>query len=241
MNILDRLERRLEQLVEGVFTRTFRGTPHPVDVARALTRAMDEHAIVSLSRTYAPNAFRVLLGAPEFETWSPVVAQIARELEAYLADYATERRYVLPGPLRVTIAAGEGPPAAEGFRIEAHLTQPSGEAVEATTVFEPPAEEEAGPPRAGGVLLGPEGARYPLADDVVLLGRGDSCAIVLQDGAASREHARFERGPEGWIVLDLGSKNGTYVNGARIERQALRSGDRIRIGSTTFDFQAEGP
>lgn len=238
MNILDRLERRLEQLVEGVFTRAFRGAPHPVDVARALTRTMDEHTLVSLSRTYAPNEFQVSLGRPEFETWSPVVAQIAGELEAYLADYATERRYVLPGRLRVTIAAGDEVAEPEGFRIEAHLSQPSPQAVEPTTVFEPPDEDEAGPPPAG-LLLASGGARYPLAGDVVLLGRGDTCTIVLQDTAASREHARLERTPGGWVLLDLDSKNGTYVNGERIERRTIRSGDRIRIGATTFDFQAE--
>lgn len=238
MSILDRLERRLEQLVEGLFARAFRGATHPVDVARALTRAMDERTIVSLSRTYAPNEFRVSLDGREFEAWAPVAPQIAEEIEAYLADYATERRYVLPGRVRVTIAAAEEAPGPDGIRIEAGLSQPAPDALDQTTLFEPPDEDGIPAPAAQGILLASDGLRYLLSAEPVVLGRGDGCSIVLRDAAASREHARLERGTEGWILLDLGSKNGTYVNGERIDRHPIRPGDRIRIGGTTLDFQA---
>jgi signal transduction histidine kinase/ActR/RegA family two-component response regulator len=89
-------------------------------------------------------------------------------------------------------------------------------------------------------LSGPEsGRRYPITLEVKL-GRDPAATIQLAAGDISRRHARVIRSPEGEVTLeDLGSRNGTRVNGARIERQVLHHGDQVQLGAETVFLYSE--
>ena len=78
----------------------------------------------------------------------------------------------------------------------------------------------------------------PLEGDRVTLGKGDACAIVIDwDRAVSRVHAVLERFGDTWVVRDLGSRNGTFVNGERLSgERLLRALDEIRVGDTRLVF-----
>lgn len=85
------------------------------------------------------------------------------------------------------------------------------------------------------VVLAPEpallGRRYPLDPAAAItLGRDPASTLALQSKGLSRAHARLERRPEGWWVLDAGSTNGTFVNGAQIQAAPLRRGDTLQCG-----------
>lgn len=84
------------------------------------------------------------------------------------------------------------------------------------------------------VVAGPDtGRRFTLGERAVI-GRGAGVAVPLRDELASRMHAQIIRAADGALVLeDLGSKNGTKINGRETRRAALRFGDRIVIGGTT--------
>jgi diguanylate cyclase (GGDEF)-like protein len=73
-----------------------------------------------------------------------------------------------------------------------------------------------------------------------LLGRDDACHIRLEGEAISRRHAAIERDGVNYVVRDLGSTNGTFLNENRIECAALKSGDRLRLGKQIFKFVANG-
>ena len=80
---------------------------------------------------------------------------------------------------------------------------------------------------------------YDLVGDRVTLGRDPVNDIVLPgDATISRSHAELDRRERQWVVLDLESRNGTMVNGRRINRHPLRDGDRIEVGSTLLTFVA---
>jgi len=75
-----------------------------------------------------------------------------------------------------------------------------------------------------------QGERWVLRSERLLIGRGAECDIVVPDRQISRQHARIRRAPEGIVVEDLGSKNGTHVNGVRIEAPTvLQDGDVVQI------------
>jgi len=77
-----------------------------------------------------------------------------------------------------------------------------------------------------------------IGEEPFIVGRGMSCDLTIAEQAISRQHAKFERTAHGFTITDLGSTNGTWVNGTRIETQTLKSGNRVRIGSRIFKFIA---
>ena len=85
------------------------------------------------------------------------------------------------------------------------------------------------------------GAQHPVDADVTI-GRDESADLQLPDKAVSRRHAALRIEGETAVVEDLGSRNGTFVNGERVEdRQRLREGDSLQLGGTTLEVRsAEG-
>ena len=87
-------------------------------------------------------------------------------------------------------------------------------------------------------LVLPDGSRHVLETERVTVGRQSTCSIVIKDTNVSREHAQFRRGRDGWTVRDLGSTNGTKINGVRVEgEQLLANGDVVLIGSIPVRFE----
>ena len=86
------------------------------------------------------------------------------------------------------------------------------------------------------VVVGSKRRPYPLAKDSLSIGRLDSCDIVLSDAGVSRKHAEVRREGDEWVVIDLGSTNGTVVNGQPVRRHRLAAGDRIEVGETVIEY-----
>jgi pSer/pThr/pTyr-binding forkhead associated (FHA) protein len=87
------------------------------------------------------------------------------------------------------------------------------------------------------VLRGPNtGARFLLDDDEVMSGRHPDSDIFLDDVTVSRKHAIFRRTPQGFVVRDVGSLNGTYVNRDRIDTVQLTDSDEVQIGKYRLVF-----
>ena len=85
-----------------------------------------------------------------------------------------------------------------------------------------------------------ERRRFPLANDVVTIGRSEGCDLRIPLGDVSRKHCTLVQSEGQILVQDLGSSNGTYVNGKRVQEASLRAGDQIRIGSLRFTVQIDG-
>jgi pSer/pThr/pTyr-binding forkhead associated (FHA) protein len=79
-----------------------------------------------------------------------------------------------------------------------------------------------------------------LQGERVVVGRLASCDICLHDRNVSRQHAAFVNGPGGWAITDLGSTNGTLVNGAAVTQSPLRSGDVVTVGITELVYHDPG-
>ncbi|HYN33887.1 MAG TPA: FHA domain-containing protein [Ilumatobacteraceae bacterium] len=95
-------------------------------------------------------------------------------------------------------------------------------------------------PNEVGVLIvragAQAGARFALDEVVTHLGRHPDSEISLDDITVSRRHAEIERTPDGYVVTDAGSLNGTYVNQERIDKMLLRHGDELQIGKFRLVF-----
>jgi pSer/pThr/pTyr-binding forkhead associated (FHA) protein len=92
-------------------------------------------------------------------------------------------------------------------------------------------------PREETATLEWNGSTFTLTDRVTVIGRSSECDIRLDDANASRRHAEVRRIGDGYSVVDLGSTNGTEVNGQRIQETALMNGDVISVGTTRITFE----
>ena len=217
---LNDIERRLERGVEGFFGRVFRSGVRPVELGRKLVREMDSKRTVGVNgQTMVPNAFTFEVSDDDFEQLSDMLSALRRELGDLARSHAHDEGYRLAGPLEVEVIAASG-------------RRPG--LVALTSRFHSP---EPGVPIAALVL--PNGDRVPLADEIVTIGRNADSAIVLGDPNASRHHAEIRPLGAGFVVVDLGSTNGTQVNGARITEHVLQPGDVVTFGSTVLRFEQD--
>jgi hypothetical protein len=246
---LQRFERRLEGMVEGTFARVFKSELQPVEVASAVQHEMDERAaIVAQGRTLVPNDFVVEIAQTDAERLDIMIESLSLELVTLAKDHAKEQGYSFVGPVRIRF---EGiPDLATGmFRIRSGVIR--GHTVEAGEVRQPVSDL----PRGGGsqlpgrprlVISGSQpgtglqaGSTYDLQGPVTLLGRGTDCDLRMVDPGVSRHHAEL-RVEDGQVVLvDLGSTNGTLVNGQPVRRVVLTEGTNVTLGRTTMVFHQD--
>jgi hypothetical protein len=212
-------ERRLEKMVEGAFSRVFRSGLRPVELGRRLVREMDDGRSVDVrGRTVVPNHFTVELSAEDYAQFGEVHQSLVRELGEAAREHARDEGYVFMGPVQVELA--------ESASIRTGAFQITGRMREG--------KDGSG---TGSILLS-TGDRIPLGRDIVTIGRSPDSAIVLADPNVSRKHAEIRPHGDAWVVVDLGSTNGSRINGARIASQELRDGDDISFGNTHARFEA---
>ena len=213
---LHAFERRLETLVEGVFSRAFRSGLQPVEIGRRLAREMDDQRTVGVHGLIAPNSFRVRLSEPDRARFEPFESTLLRELADAARSHARDEGYGFLGQVIVTV---ETDPELTAGQCAVN------------------ADIKADPDGRVGTLVTADGRRIPVIDRPVVIGRLSSCDIPLGDPQVSRRHAEVRRDPEGFTVFDLGSTNGTVVNGSPVRERRLADGDELRIGSATIRFE----
>jgi len=233
VGVLQRFERRLETLVEGAFARAFRSSVQPVEIAGALQReTADRAVIVGQGRTLVPNDFVVELGPTDHDRLEPYADTLGEEFAGVVQEYAGEEHYTFVGPVQVHFEIADDVDTGR-FRVRSDVirgaipsgTLPTGRAAEGLPSLL----------MAAGTA---EETSYPLSKQTTVVGRGENADLRLADPGASRRHAEIRRA-EAWVTIrDLGSTNGTLVNGKRIEEADLDDGDEVTIGETTFTFRA---
>lgn len=227
MSVLDRFEKSVEGAVNGVFSKFGSKDLQPVDLSSALEREIDNEAMpVGRDRTVAPNEYRFKLSTPDFdhiEQWGSET--LADELADNLTNYARSQHYAFVGP--VVVIFEEDLDLAKGsFKLTAASVQ--GNDVPVTTD-----EQSQDCP-----LLEINGSQYLLTKEKTILGRGSGCDIVIDDPGISRKHLEIDVTPNGVIARDLGSTNGTYVEGHQVPAATLLDGNTITIGRTRILYWA---
>jgi FhaA, N-terminal domain/FHA domain len=223
--ILRDFERRLGGLVEGFFATTFRSGLQPVELAKRLMREMDSGKTVGVREVWAPNRYVFTLSEQDGQRFEQAEQALVGELKQVVRDAAAERGWGLVGPPEVEFEVDEG--LGKG-RFECVASFVEGE------------EELPPQPAAGGrgSLVSVDGRSRVLDRPSMTIGRLPECDVVVDDAGASRQHAEVRRTDDGFVLSDLGSTNGTLVNGSPIREHLLEDGDRITIGETVLEFRS---
>jgi hypothetical protein len=230
MGVLQRFERRLEGLVEGAFAKVFRGGVEPVEVAKALQREAADKKAIGATRTLVPNEYVVELGDTDHAKLKPYEAPLGAELAAMVREHAAERQWSFVGPVRVTVEHHDDLDTGM-FRVRSAVVEGEPDPVPKTTT--------SGAPRLRVVSGAGAGQEVSLTDDVVVIGRGTSAQLKLDDTGVSRQHAEVRREGDDVVLVDLGSTNGSSVNGRVVERVRLTPGDRIEMGRTVLVYERD--
>jgi FHA domain-containing protein len=253
MSVLRSLESKIAELVEGTFSRAFRSEVRPVEIARKLAREMEEHKSLSVSRTYVPNEYRVFLSPRDRERFSEYESALAAELAGYLLEHARRERLALLSRPLIEFETDDRLGLGE-FGIQTGAINPDEERSEEpmpsdtsgrTMVYSSagrvaaPLEERARA-RSQTAMLLLDGKRIVVGSTGATLGRSRQCDVVLDDANVSRQHAEIRPRGGSWVLNDLGSTNGSILNGRRIDHaEVLKPGDEIKLGTAVLAFELE--
>ena len=216
--VLKRFEAKLERLVEGSLTRPFKSQLHPLEIGRRFTREMDlARRVGTKNRVIAPNIFEVRLSPDDVERFEDYVDALVRELAEAAREHASMEHYHLLGPVEVDIFEN---PRLKAGDLEVTALVREGE--------------------LPVIITGPDGTRLTLSDgQTLVIGRLPECDITINDASISRRHAQIVRHGDAVSITDLGSTNGTTVNGSKVQRSIVVSGDEIGVGVARISVEIQ--
>lgn len=211
--------------MEGLFSKTFRAGVQPVELAKRLIKEMDAGRTVGVNEVWAPNRFEFTLSPGDRERLAHAEAAITKELGTVMRENASERGWGLVGPPEVTFETND--------RLK------KGDIGCVATLVEGPEKVEPVAAPAPSLVVREDGSErtVTLAGDSATIGRLAGCEVALKDRGASRRHAQIRLKDGVATLTDLGSTNGTEVNGHPVQTATLDEGDRITIGTTVLVFR----
>ena len=239
--------RHRQPYTKSVALRAYDSTIRPIELGRRLLGVVD--AQVADDTRGVPHAYTVVLHPADRAAFDGVEDDLVRELAEVVTQHSDRESYRLAEPVVIVFQSSEStrrgsitvsPSPSVRAEHPATGTQPvDADRAEAVTVR--PVAATMASPVDGAVttaIVLDDGTRHVLDTERITIGRQSGCSIVIRDTNVSREHVQLRRRPHGWTVRDIGSTNGTRLNGVRVEgEQTLANGDIIMLGAIKVTFE----
>jgi len=216
LGLLDSFERGLERAVNGAFAKTFKSGLQPIEITSALRRELDtKAAVVARDRILVPNQFTVRLSPTDHERMSSLGGTLIDELTALVQQHAAAQGYQFAGGISIELKNDQS--LTEGLlRIDSVNVQ-------GNVTWTP--------------VLDINDKRYPITHSRTVIGRGSDADITVDDTSISRKHVEILWDGSRAEVNDLGSTNGSELNGKKVNRAQLPTDSVISIGRTRIVFR----
>lgn len=216
MGLLDNFEKGLERAVNGAFAKTFKSGLQPVEITAALRRELDtKAAVVARDRILVPNKFTVRLSKSDYDRMTGLGATLTDELTQLVQRHAAAQHYSFAGG--ISIGFSEDPSLSQG------MIEIASENVQGTVAWTP--------------VLEINGKRHPITHSHTVIGRGSDADITVDDTGISRRHVEILWDGTRAQVNDLGSTNGSKLNGNPVAKAPLPPDSVIDIGRTRIVFR----
>ena len=216
--VLKRIEQKLEKIVEGTFTRVFPSSVKPIELGKRIRRVLEDKKTIGVQgQIIIPNRYVISLSPKDLENIESIQESIQREISSSIRDHANDENYHFQGTLTVEIFSNSS------------LKTGS---IEVDGLFE---ENKGGFPP--GSLINENGERLIITEQKLSIGRDTKSTMQVVDVEVSRNHAEIRLLNTSFVLIDLQSTNGTFVNGQRVQEHTLQNFDQIKIGSTILLFQ----
>jgi hypothetical protein len=216
LGLLDNFEKGLERAVNGAFAKTFKSGLQPIEITSALRRELDtKAAVVARDRILVPNRFTVRLSPVDYERMTGLGETLIDELTQLVQSHAAAQHYSFAGG--ISIAFEEVPTLGQGL-IDIQSVN-----VKGTVAWTP--------------VLDINNKRYPILHSHTVIGRGNDADITVEDTSISRKHVEILWDGKRAQVNDLGSTNGSLLNGQKVSKAPLAPDSVIDIGRTRIVFR----
>ena len=242
MNRLDKFENFFERVMEESVGRIFRSPIQPAEIGRRLERAMESNQVVSVEGIIVPNDYRVEMNPQDMVIFADFVPALCRQMETWLAELAESRGYEFIDRVQVQIK-GDDEVNRRQIYVQSEIRELPGfnraeqERAQKTEVMRIVQDTGNVPPKLLRFVEGTDaGATIIVRRPMLTIGRALDNDIILESAEVSRHHARIEYRGSGFTIVDLGSTNGTLVNGVASTEHELEHGDRITMGNITLEF-----
>jgi pSer/pThr/pTyr-binding forkhead associated (FHA) protein len=243
------LEAFFERLFEAPAGR-LGASLQPVSLAKRIERAMDTSKSFREDGVIVPNHFELHLHPSDYAAFESYRGSLEDDLAHGVLTRARHERYTLVARPRVRIVSDQNVQRGD-IRVAANVIDDAGERLRAdepmppssdTMVFARPGHEAQAPSsaRRAYLLVQTDGAppvQFDLGGPLISIGRASDNDVIVDDALVSRHHCQLKLQHGAYSFADLGSRNGSFVNGQPVSEIALGPGDRIRIGSTEIEFQ----
>jgi hypothetical protein len=247
VGILTSIEGFLERLFQAPAS-LFGARLQPVTLAKRIERAMDTNKTFSGDGVLVPNHYQLHLHPADFASFESYRGSLEDDLVHGILTRARRERYTLVARPVVRITADRQVPRGD-VRVAANLVDDRGSRVQEdrqlpassdTMVFERPGGESTSrPSRAVLVVRTGDAApvQFELGGPLISIGRASDNDVIVDDPQVSRHHCQLKLQHGAYSLADLGSRNGSLVNGQLVDEMALGPGDLIEIGNTRIEFQ----
>ena len=217
-----------------MFARAYGSAIRPLNLGRELLGLIDS---MDKSSPINPD-FVVNLNATDYEAFADIEKHLLRELAEAATQFAERNDLRHQAPISVILRVDDAIKVGSFSitnEIEREIMTDAGVVAKVSEIAEPMNNS---PRLVEAALVLQNGERITLDTDSLKIGRQASCRIVFNDSNVSREHAQLRRSADGWKLLDLGSTNGTKINGVKItEEQLLVNGDELGFGTSSAKFE----
>lgn len=216
MGLLDSFEKGLERVVNGTFAKTFKSGLQPVEITAALRRELDtKAAVVSRERILVPNKFTVRLAPGDHARMTGIGPTLIDELTQLVQTHATAQHYQFAGGISIRLV--------EDLTLSEGIVHVESSNVKGDVSWNPVVEID--------------GKRYPITKSHTVIGRGAEADITVDDSGISRKHVEILWDGKRAQVNDLGSTNGSTLNGMPVTKAVLPADSVISIGRTRIVFR----
>jgi Protein of unknown function (DUF3662)/FHA domain len=238
MGLLDNLEQRLDRIVNGSFSKAFKSVVQPVELGAGLQQEIDNRASTLSGQNVVPNIFLIELGSVDHDRLMPYFSTLSSELAVLADSYISEQRYTTLGRAVISFAL-DSQLETGVFRIKSSSGQV------ATSDVAPPVNPDITsqiPMQVFSQSVSPyfttiSGEVFRVSNSISTIGRGVEADIKIDDASISRLHCEVILGSE-VLIRDLGSTNGTLVDGQRITEATLQENSIVKIGNITMTYKS---
>jgi hypothetical protein len=247
MGILSRVEAFLERFLEAPAGR-LGASIQPVSLAKRIERAMDTNKTYGDAGVIVPNRYDLHLHPSDFSAFASYRSALEDDLAHGVIARARHERYSLVARPRVELMADETVRRGE-IRVAANVVDERGSrlrdaapamAGSDTMIFDRPTADAPDSARRAYLLVSTRGSRpvqFDLGGPLIGIGRASDNDVIVDDPMVSRHHCQLKLEHGAYSFTDLGSRNGSTVNGQPVSTVALGPGDVIRVGDTEIEFQ----